>query len=161
MPLSSPSILSSRGVSRILMRGYSPSLKFVKHFLLCASVPSMRRLCQASAVADTKKNPRRRQASIRTHSGPYHVVRCSLRSVGGAASSSTNSLMSLVGRFETPIAVTRDGTSRLFLFGIQHSWAHPPYSNLIVDPVLFHAIPLCCAFLGRCHAHMQGLIGLP
>jgi hypothetical protein len=36
------------------------------------SVPSMRRLSQASAVADTNcQGPRRRQASIRTHSGPY------------------------------------------------------------------------------------------
>ena len=32
IPPSSPSILPSRGVSRILVRGYSPSLKFVKHF---------------------------------------------------------------------------------------------------------------------------------
>jgi hypothetical protein len=50
IPFSSPSILPSRVVSRILVRGYSPSLKFVKHFLLGASVSLAKRVVNPLAL---------------------------------------------------------------------------------------------------------------
>jgi hypothetical protein len=50
VPFSSLSILPSRVVSRILVRGYSPSLKFVKHFLLCVFVSLAKRVVNPLAL---------------------------------------------------------------------------------------------------------------